>query len=85
MANRSKSAKKRVKTSIKRKTRNLLAKKEIKNAFKAAERAITKKSDEAKKLINKAISVIDKAVQKGIIHKNRGSRRKSRLLSKLKI
>jgi small subunit ribosomal protein S20 len=83
MANRSKSAKKRVKTSFKRKTRNLLAKKDMKNVLKAAERAIAKKSDEAKKLINKAVSVIDKAVQKGIIHKNKGSRKKSRLLSKV--
>jgi small subunit ribosomal protein S20 len=82
MATRSKSAKKRVKTSKKRKNRNILAKKEIKTAFKAAERAIATKSDEAKKLISKAISIIDKTVQKGIIHKNRASRKKSRLLSK---
>jgi len=82
MVFRSKSAKKRVKTSKQRQARNLAAKKEIKKAFKAAERAIASKSGEAGNLVRKAISVIDKAVQRGIIHKNKAARRKSRLILK---
>ena len=82
MVQRSKSAMKRVKTSKMRKARNLAAKNEIRKAFKEAEKAIAAKSAEAKELVAKAISVIDKAVQRGIIHKNKAARQKSRLLLK---
>ena len=82
MAFRSKSAMKRVKTSKMRRARNLAAKQNVKKAFKSAERAIAAKSADAKELVKKAVSVIDKAVQRGIIHKNKAARRKSRLLLK---
>ncbi|MEE8638608.1 MAG: 30S ribosomal protein S20 [Candidatus Margulisiibacteriota bacterium] len=82
MVLRSKSALKRVKTSKMRKARNLAAKQNVKKAFKSAERAIAAKSADAKELVKKAVSVIDKAVQRGIIHKNKAARRKSRLLLK---
>jgi len=82
MAKRSKSAMKRVKTSKMRKARNLAAKNEIKKAFKGAAKAIAAKSAEAKELIRKAVSVMDKAVQRGIVHKNKAARQKSRLLLK---
>ncbi len=82
MAQWSKSAMKRVKTSKMRRARNLAAKQNVKKTFKSAEKAITAKSAEAKELIKKAISIIDKAVQRGIIHKNKAARRKSRLLLK---
>ena len=84
MVQRSKSAMKRVKTSKMRKARNLAAKSEVKKAFKQAEKAIAAKSAETKELIRKAVSVMDKAVQRGIIHKNKAARQKSRLLLKLK-
>lgn len=82
MVTRSKSAMKRVKTSLTRKTRNISAKRDVKNAFKAAERAIAAKSSEAEGSIKKAFSIIDKAVARGIIHKNKAARKKSRLLLK---
>lgn len=82
MAFKSKSAMKRVKTSKQRQARNLAAKREAKKAFKAAERAIASKSAEAKDLVKKAVSIIDRAVQRGIIHKNKANRKKSRLLLK---
>lgn len=85
MAKRSKSAMKRVKTSKKRKARNLAAKGVIKKSLKLAERAIASKADGVKDLIKKAISAIDKAVQRGIIHKKRAARKKSRLLLKFNI
>ena len=82
MVTRSKSAKKRVKTSQIRKARNLAAKQAIKKAFKAAEKAVQDKSSDAKELVRKAVSLIDKAAQRGIVHKNFASRKKSRLLRK---
>ncbi len=85
MALRSKSGIKRARTSKKRKARNLAAKSEIKKAFKAAEKAISSKSADVMQAVKKAISTIDKAVQRGIIHRNKAARRKSRLSSKLKI
>ena len=83
MALRSKSGIKRVRTSKKRKARNLTAKQAVKKALKIAEKAITTKSAEVNELIKKAVSTIDKTVQRGIIHKNKAARKKSRLLSKL--
>ena len=81
---RLKSGKKRVRSSEKRRVRNLLAKNAIKKALKAAEKAIKDKKTEAKELVKKAVSVLDKAVERGIIHKNKAARKKSRLQKKLK-
>ncbi len=84
MGQRLKSGKKRVRSSEKRRVRNLLAKNAIKKALKAAEKAIKAKNPEAKELVKKAVSVLDKAVERGIIHKNKAARKKSRLQKKLK-
>lgn len=84
MGERLKSGKKRVRSSEKRRVRNLLAKNAIKRALKAAEKAIKAKNPEVKELVKKAISVLDKAVERGIIHKNKAARKKSRLQKKLK-
>ena len=83
MAKRSRSAMKRVKTSKKRKARNILAKQAVKNAFKAADRAIAAKSSDIEGSVKKAFSIIDKAVARGIIHKNKAARKKSRLIKKI--
>ena len=81
---RLKSGKRRVRSSKKRKARNLQAKEAIKKALKTAEKAIKAKKPEAKELVKKAVSVLDKAVERGIIHKNKAARKKSRLQKKLK-
>lgn len=83
MALRSRSAMKRVRSSKKRRVRNLSTKRSVKNAFKQAERAISEKSSEAKELTRKAVSSIDKAVERGILHRNKAARQKSRLILKL--
>jgi len=83
MAKRLRSGIKRVRSSKKRRARNLEAKRSMKNAFKSAEGAIRGKLSEAGDLIKKAISNIDKAVQRGIIHRNKAARKKSRLMKKL--
>ncbi len=40
-------------------------------------------SPETKEAILKAISALDKAAEKGVIHKNNAARRKGRLMKKL--
>ena len=82
MAKRIKSAIKQARASKKRRSRNLRAKDAIKNAFKSAEKALSAKAADVQELIRKAVSVIDKAAEQGIIHKNKASRKKSRLMLK---
>lgn len=77
---RNKSALKRARQSAKRALRNRAVKSMLKTLTKRVESAVGEKNIEnAKSALNKAISAIDKAVKKGIIHKNTGARRVSRL------
>lgn len=82
MGKRIKSGIKSVRSSEKRRSRNLKVKEAIKKAFKAAEKAIAAKSPTVADLIKKAISVIDKAAKHRVVHKNKADRKKSRLLLK---
>ena len=67
---------KRVKQSRKANARNKHYKSMLKNVIKAVEEASSEnKQDQYKK----AVSVIDKVSSKGVIHKNKASRKKSRL------
>ncbi len=78
-----KSAKKALKGSLVKKAMNDRNKKAIKEATKSIEKLIKeKKKDEAKKLLPKAYSVIDKAAKRGVLKKNTASRKKS-LLSRI--
>jgi len=43
----------------------------------------TGKLDQAESMVQEAASALDKAAQKGIIHKNSAARRKSRLMKQL--
>ena len=72
-----KSVIKDVKRSRERHERNIAVKSKIKTIVKKA-RAAT--GDEVKQAVSAATSVIDKAAEKGIIHKNAAARRKSRLM-----
>ena len=74
---RHKSAIKRVRTSQKARTRNMAARSRLRTAIKRVHAAGTK--SEAEEALTKAIPVIDKTAQKGIIHKNQAARRKSSL------
>lgn len=75
-----KSAKKRVITSAKKNANNVLSKSSMKTAIKKSERAI-KAEDKAlaEENLKVAIKRIDKACAKGLIHKNKAAREKSRL------
>jgi len=78
-----KSAIKRVKTNEKANVANSSAKSAMRTAVKKAEQAIASGADNAQELVIQATKALDKAVSKGIIHKNVASRKKSRLAKKL--
>jgi len=72
-----KSAMKRMGTSRRARTRNMAARTRLRTAVKRVRTADTKAN--AEEALAKAIVVIDKTAQKGVIHKNQAARRKSRL------
>lgn len=83
MAN-TKSAIKRIKQNRKRRIRNRhfsgRARAFIRDARKAMDAGDL---EEARAAAEKAVSALDKAASKGILHKNNVARRKSRLMSRL--
>jgi small subunit ribosomal protein S20 len=75
-----KSAKKALRGSLKKRVQNDRNKKKMKEAVKGVEKLVKEKNPtEAKKLLNQAYSAIDKAAKKGVIKKNTAARKKSRL------
>lgn len=69
-----------VKTDAERRARNNSIKSELKTQTRKVEETVAAgKNDEAKALLTKATSSIDKAASKGVIHKNTAARKKSRL------
>ncbi|MBC8079975.1 MAG: 30S ribosomal protein S20 [Gorillibacterium sp.] len=79
-----KSAIKRVKTNEARRVRNASQKSALRTAIKTFENAATTgNGDSAQETLVQATKKIDKAVTKGLIHKNTANRKKSRLAKKL--
>ena len=79
-----KSQVKRVKTNEKRRQFNASYKASMRTAIKNVEVAIENKNvDAAKEAYNTANKKLDKAVAKGICHKNFAARQKSRLSKKI--
>ena len=80
-----KSSKKRVLIAERNRLRNVAAKSAIKTALK---KALELASSEDKEALNSAISnaykLCDKAVSKGVLHKNTAARKKSRLVLAVK-
>lgn len=75
-----KSAKKRMRQSIKRTARNRVRKEKLKRAVKSFKTALaTGEAQTVGEELKKVTKAIDKAKVKGILHKNTASRRKSRL------
>jgi len=78
-----KSAKKRILVIRKRTMRNKAIRSAVKTAIKKFELALkVKPTEETKELLRQAVRALDKAVTKGVIHKNTASRKKSRLTRK---
>ncbi|MBO5884399.1 MAG: 30S ribosomal protein S20 [Clostridia bacterium] len=75
-----KSAKKRVNVNNKKNAENRAVKSQIKTVTKKFEAAVAQKEVEsAQALLSQAVSTLDSAVSKKVIHKNTASRRKARL------
>jgi small subunit ribosomal protein S20 len=80
-----KSAKKRVKTAAKAKTRNNRTRRSLRTAMKAFDAAYESGKPEAiGKAQRDAVSAIDMAAKKNVIHANKASRQKARLAAKAK-
>jgi small subunit ribosomal protein S20 len=77
---KNRSALKRVRQARKRALRNRSVKSTIKTFTKKVEAAVKDRDAEAaRELLKKAVSIIDKAARKGILHKNTAARKVSRL------
>lgn len=75
-----KSAAKRVKIIRMRTLRNAMLKSALRTSIRRFEEAMAgANKDDAKLKLNRALVTIDKAVTKGILHKNAAARKKSRL------
>jgi small subunit ribosomal protein S20 len=79
-----KSAIKRNKQNEKRRLRNRVYRGAARTYVRDARQTIASGDpEEARQATLKAISALDKAAEKGIIHKNNAARRKSRLMKRL--
>ena len=75
-----KSAKKALRQSQKRRARNVRQKKKIKSLLKEVMSLVSQnKIEEAKKLLPQAYKVLDKAAKTGLMKKNTVARKKSRI------
>lgn len=80
-----KSAKKRVLVAERNRVRNVAFKSSIKTAVKKVlELAVTEDKEALNSAISKAYQLCDKAVSKGVLHKNTAARKKSRLVLAVK-
>lgn len=77
------SAKKAVRTISRRTARNQAIRSSIKTAYKKAVTAITGNAQDADGNVTQAVRALDKAATKGVIHKNKAARKKSRLMKRL--
>ncbi len=81
MAN-TKSALKRIRQSEKRHQRNQAVKSATRTHVKKARVTIASTPAEAQSVLLAAISALDRAAKKGVIHRNNAARRKSRLMKR---
>ena len=78
-----KSALKRIRSSARKRARNKPVRTALKTYVRSAQVQInTDDTDAAGEAVVRAISALDKAANKGIIHKNQAARRKARLMAK---
>ncbi|MCL6636991.1 MAG: 30S ribosomal protein S20 [Alicyclobacillus sp.] len=78
-----KSAEKRVRTSERRRLRNASLKSALRTTIKKFERTLASDNlEQAQVALRLANRALDKAVTKGILHKNTANRKKSRLTRK---
>jgi small subunit ribosomal protein S20 len=78
-----KSAQKAMRQGERRAVRNQSARASVRTYFKKATEAVTTTVQDATEVVRLAVSALDRAAQKGIVHPNAAARRKSRLMSRL--
>ena len=79
-----KSAQKQWRASERKRLRNKSVRSRCKTEITKAEKLIfSNEHESAQKTVLTAISSLDKAAEKGVIHRNNAARRKSRLMKKL--
>jgi len=66
-----------------RAARNQAARSAVRTYVKKAVDAVAGTAEEAAAIVRDAVRALDKAAQKGIVHRNAAARRKSRLMSRL--
>ena len=74
---------KRVRTSEKSAVQNNVQKSSMRTAIKKYAQSIEAGNENSEQLLKEAIKAIDMAASKGLIHKNKANRDKSRLSAKL--
>lgn len=78
------SAIKRIRSSARKQKRNRTVRGATRTADKKALSALAEgQPDEAKEAVQQAVSALDRAAGKGLIHKNNAARRKARLMKQL--
>ncbi len=79
MAN-TESALKRVRQSEKRRVRNAAVRSSVRTAVRGTRAALASAAlDEARATLARTVQLLDKAVTKGVLHRNTAARKKSRL------
>jgi len=78
-----KSAIKRMRQSETRRQRNRTVRSRVRTVLKTARTAAATPGDEARTAVLQAIRTLDKAVSKGVIHRNTAARKKSALARSL--
>lgn len=79
MANKSKSAKKRVRQDVKRRLRNKSVLTSLKTQLKLYKESLSSGAENKDELFRKVVSSFHKAASKGVIHKKNASRNISRI------
>jgi small subunit ribosomal protein S20 len=74
---------KRIRQSENRRLRNRTVRSKVRTAVKTARTAVTEAGGDARAAVLEAIRALDKAVTKGVIHRNTAGRKKSALARRL--
>ncbi|SDI14148.1 30S ribosomal protein S20 [Nitrosomonas sp. Nm132] len=78
-------AKKRARQTVMRREQNFSLRSRMRTAIKSVRKAIeSRDKDLAKAVFSKSTSILDAIADKGIIHKNKAARHKSRLAKSIK-
>jgi small subunit ribosomal protein S20 len=79
-----KSALKEIRKTARRRVRSRVVRTSTRTFVKRAVQASENGAEDSQALLNQALSALDKAAAKGVIHRNAAARRKSRLIRKVR-